>query len=470
MILLDKSRQWLSNDPRIARVLHGSFTGLLGRGTALLVSIVTLPLTVRYLGALEYGIWVTISTSVVMLAVLDLGISNTLTNFISRAYAENDDCQAQRYVATAFLLTVVVVACVAALMYFAWHAANWGSIFHVTDPALVAKARTCVGIAIWFFLLGMPLGLANRVVSGYQQNHLLNYFAMGNSVLGLVAILAVIALHGSLVVLMAAFSGAMLTGSVALNIWLFIWHKPFLKPLPWLAEKRLMRGFLGEGMLFFVLQLSTLVVFNSDNLVITHFLGAREVTPYSIAWRLTNYATMMQSLLIPSLWPAFSEAYHRRELLWVRTTYRRANRGSLLLVGLVAGLLSLFGRSIIRVWIGPAALPSASLLWCMATWAVVVSITTNQALLLTATSRLKVSATVALLAAAVNLSLSFYLVVRMGSMGVILATIVSFVVVMMGPQEWEVRRVLAGRYLPAERHPAVQADGIQPDTAMALEQ
>ena len=437
---------------------------------ALLVSIVTLPLTVHYLGALEYGIWVTISTSVVMLAVLDLGISNTLTNLISKAYAENDERQAQRYVATAFLLTVVIVACVAVLMYFAWHDANWGSIFHVTDPALVASSRTCVGIAICFFLFGLPLGLANRVLSGYQQNHLLNYFSMANSVLGLIAILAVIALHGSLVMLLGAFSGAMLTGSVALNIWLFIWHKPFLKPFPWFAEKRLMRGFLGEGMLFFILQLSTLVVFNSDNLVITHFLGAREVTPYSIAWRFTNYATMMQSLLIPSLWPAFTEAYHRRDLLWVRTTYRRANRSSLLLVGLMAGLLSLFGRSIIRIWIGPAALPSASLLWCMATWAVVVSITTNQALLLTATSRLRVSAAVALLAASINLALSCYLVVRIGSKGVILATIVSFIVVIMGPQEWEVRRVLSGRYLPADDHPPVEADGIEPEAAMAPEQ
>jgi O-antigen/teichoic acid export membrane protein len=434
----------------LSRILRGGFTGLVGRGAALLVSAVTLPLTVRYLGRLEYGVWVTISTSVVMLAVLDLGIANTLTNFISKAYSDNDDLQAQRYFATAFWLTVVLVGFIGAGAFFAWRVIHWGTVFHLSDPVLIAHARACAAISICFFLIGIPLGLANRVLSGYQQIHISNYFAMANSVLGLIAIVTVVLLHGSIVALMAAFCLAMLTGSLALNFWLFFWYKPFLKPLPSRADRTLAKGFLGEGSLFFLLQLSTLVVFNSDNLVITHFLGAGEVTPYSVAWRLTNYASMMQSLLIPSLWPAFSEAYHRRDMQWVRNTYRNATRSSLLAVGLVAALIGLAGRPLIHLWAGSAAVPGSTLLWCMAGWAVLVSMTTNQALLLTATGRLKLEAAVAVIAAIANLYLSIYLVTRIGSTGVILATMISFLVVMIGPQEWEVRRVLAGKYLPNE--------------------
>jgi hypothetical protein len=62
-------------------MLHGGASNFAGRGIALLVSAITLPLTIRYLGKLEYGVWITISTSVVMFSVLDLGIANTLTNF-----------------------------------------------------------------------------------------------------------------------------------------------------------------------------------------------------------------------------------------------------------------------------------------------------------------------------------------------------------------------------------------------------
>ena len=51
------------------------------------LTLVSLPLAVRYLGAERYGVWATITTTVVWINLLDLGIANTLTNSISRAYA-----------------------------------------------------------------------------------------------------------------------------------------------------------------------------------------------------------------------------------------------------------------------------------------------------------------------------------------------------------------------------------------------
>ncbi|RRA47455.1 lipopolysaccharide biosynthesis protein [Acidipila sp. EB88] len=453
MSLIHRIRERLANDPRLASILHGSFSGLVGRGAGLLISAVTLPLTLRYLGQLEYGVWVTISTSVVMLSVLDLGIANTLTNLVSKAYADRDDEQAQRYIATAFWLTMLVAGCIGLIAYFFWRVADWGAIFHLADAQLVARAKACVGISICFFLVGLPLSLANRVLSSYQQNHLANYFAMINNFLGLVAILVVVATKGSIVTLMAAFCVALLTGTTLLNVWLFVWHKPALKPLPQFAQLTLARSFVGDGLLFFILQLCNIVVFQSDNLVITHYLGPSEVTPYSVAWRLISYASLMQGLLTPSLWPAFSEAYHRRDLDWMRRIYRKANRGSLLLVGAIALAMALGGRTIIRIWAGPAAVPGALLLWCMALWAVLVSATTNQSIVLTATGRLRLEASVAVAAAAANLFLSIHLVKVLGPVGVILSTILSFLILMLGPQEFEVRRVLSGKYLKSPFSP-----------------
>ena len=441
--------QRVGKDERLVRVLHGGFSAFLGRGLALLVSAVTLPLTVRYLGPLEYGIWVTISTSVVMLSVLDLGIANTLTNYIAKAYSKNDEQEAQRYFATAFWLTIGIMLGLSVMAFAAWRYVDWAALLNIQDAAVAERARACVGISAVYFLLSLPLNLAGRALSGYQQNHIANYFAMINSGLGFIAILTVVAMKGSMVMLMAAFCAAMLTGSLILNVWVYGWFKAFLRPMPWLAERALARGFIGEGFLFFLLQLCGLVVYNSDNLVISHYLSAREVTPYSVAWRLVSYAAMLQSLLIPSLWPAFTEAYHRRDMDWLRKTYRRTTRTSLLVVSVAALLAGLLGRTLIRYWAGEPAVPSLSLMWCMAFWAVLVATTTNQALLLTATSRLKLESSVALIAAVANVFLSIHLVTRLGSLGVLLSTIVSFLVFMIGPQEWEVRRVLTGKYLPA---------------------
>jgi O-antigen/teichoic acid export membrane protein len=448
MIVLQQWRRRLKQDPRFARILHGSLSGIAGRGFGLLVSLVTLPLTVRYLGKLEYGVWVTISTSVVMMSVLDLGIANTLTNFISEAYAEDDRNKAQEGFATAFWLTVALTLTLAPACFFAWRLANWGSIFHLQDPVLLAQAKECVAISAAFFLFSLPLNLANRVLGGYQQVHLSNYFAMSGSILGLIAILSVVALKGTLVHLTAAYCAVSLLGNLGLNLWLCLWQKPWIMPLPWKMRREIARALFGQGSLFFILQLTGLIVFNSDNLVITHYLGAAEVTPYSVAWRLTGYASLLQSLIVPSLWPAFTEAYRKRDLVWVRSTYHSINRKSLTAVGIAAVVLALAGRTVIRLWAGNLAVPSSGLLWLMAIFAFVISVTTNQSVVLTATGRLRLEAGVAVLAAIANLYLSIHLVQRIGAEGVILSSILSFLVVMYIPQAWEVRRVLSGRYMP----------------------
>ena len=220
-----------------------------------------------------------------------------------------------------------------------------------------------------------------------------------------------------------------------------------MKPRLRKISGRIIRKLFGQGVLFFIINLTGLVVFNSDNLVISHYLGAAAVTPYSIAWKLTQYAALLQGVLMPSLWPALAEAYHKHDMEWINSTYRSLRHKTQLGVGLVALMMGLLGQWVIRVWTGGVVVPGHLLLWLMAFFAFLMATTTNQALLLAAVGRLRLEAVVAVLAAASNLLLSIYLVQRIGTEGVILATILSFAIFMVVPQAWEVKRVLRGQYL-----------------------
>jgi O-antigen/teichoic acid export membrane protein len=437
-------------DSRLAGVLRGSLSAVAGRGLAVLINAALMPLVLRYLGKLEFGVWITISTSVVMLSVLDLGLANTLTNFIASAHAADDRQQARRFYSTAFWVTLATATFVAPVCVLTWKAVDWAAVFHLTDPLQIQHAVRCIAIAVGFFLVSLPLTLINKVLAGYQQVHLANYFAMLNSLLSLVAVLLTILFHGTLVSLMVAYCAAMLLGTLALNLWVALWQRPWLRPRPAFVDFAAVRELFGQGILFFIIQCTGLVVFSSDNLVITHYLGPADVTPYSFAWRLTSYSAMVQAVMLPSLWPAFSEAYHKRDMEWLRSTYNSVTRKSLFTVALAAVLLGLFGQTIIRIWAGTSAIPAHNVIWTMAAFNVVMAATTNQAFLLNATGRLRLEATVAVLAAIFNIALSIYLVQRIGAEGVILATLVSFLMFMIVPQQLEVRNVLRGRYLPGK--------------------
>jgi O-antigen/teichoic acid export membrane protein len=445
-----KSR--IQASPYLGRILHGGLSGLAGKGMGLLVSFFTLPLTVRYLGRVEYGVWITISSTVLMLSVLDLGIANTLTNAIAKANAKDDRDLARRYFATAFFATTAIAALLAGVWCVLWPLVHWGRVFGIHDTTLERQAALCVSISVGFFLANLPLSLANRVLSGYQETQFANYFAMIGSVLGMFAILGAIAAHLTIVGLMVCFCGAMMVSNIILNIWLSFYNRPWLRPSPFIVQRAMLREIFGEGLRFFVVQIAGIIVFNSDNLVITRYLGAGEVTPYSVAARLMAYASMVHALLIPSLWPAFADAYHRRDLTWLRSSYRRIAIATLIGGGIVSVILALIGRWLIRVWVGAAAVPSTGLLWAMALWAVILLVSTNQACLLAATQRIGLQAVCSSISVVVNLSLSIFLVQRMGSLGVILGTIISYLFVILVPQNWEVRNILRGRYIEVKQN------------------
>lgn len=440
-------QEQLRSKPRLAGILHGGASALISRGLSLVVSMVTLPLMVRYLGRADYGIWVTISTTVVMFAVLDIGISSTLINFITKASANNDPTLARGYYSTAFWITTGISVLLAVIAALVWPLINWRSLLGLSDASHALQASHCAVASIAFFLLNLPLSLANKVLSGYQQVQVANYFAMVNSILGLIAIVGGVAAHLSIVGLMISFCSAMLIGTLLLNGWLYFVSHPWIRPHVGEVRLNLVADLFGEGLLFFVLQITGLVVFNSDNIVITHYCGPGEVTPYSVTWRLLGYASMLHGLLIPALWPALSDAYHRGELAWVQSTYRRFWQATMIGVSATAVLLALVGQWVIRVWASQAAVPSQTLLWLMALWAIVYSISTNQACLLAATQRIRLQALTSTLSVILNLALSLYLVRRIGSMGAIVGTLVSYLVFILVPQGWEVRNILRGRYL-----------------------
>jgi O-antigen/teichoic acid export membrane protein len=432
-------------------IASATLTAIFGKGTTLLVSAATIPITVRYLGSEGYGLWITITSAATMFFVLDIGVANTLSNLISEAYSANDKDRAATYFATAFWLVLGISAIFGLAGWIFWPHVPWVSAFHVQNPALVTETSRAMAAAFVVFLLALPTGLVTKVLGGYQELHASNLFAAAGSALSFFAVIAVVSFHGSLPVLIAAYAGSTVLANAACLLWICLFHKPWMKPWPRLIDPGSIGRIFRTGFQFFAIQLAALVIFSTDNLIISHYLSPAYVTPYAITWRLVGYATAAQSLILPAVWPAYSEAYAKRDLPWIRLTYNRVRWISVAALVAVCSTMLFAGRNIIRVWAGPAAVPSTLLIQLMCVWMVICVFCTNQSCLMGATSRVSKQAISSLLSAVVNLGLSILWIKTMGTEGVILATIVSYLVFIVAVQSWEVRRILRGDFLPAEQ-------------------
>jgi O-antigen/teichoic acid export membrane protein len=409
---------------RYQRIIHSTAAATVARGVNLVVSFISVPLAVGYLGRDRYGIWITISSLLAFLSFADFGLGGSLQNSLSEAYGREDRVQAKRYVANAFWL-LALIALVLWVPLAAGH--NWiaTQLFSGPNASVLAESSTAILIAITIFFLNFPLNLYTQVLTAYQQRTIVNVCAIITSIGNLLAIVIVITLKGGLAWLVLAYSGCGLLVSAVTSLWLYFHAKSWLKPSFDAVDSSMMRSLFATGWKFLVISIFWIVNLQTDNLIISHFLGPGEVTPYSIAYRLLSYAVIFQSFAVVALWPAYTEAKARGDSAWIRRAFKANLIFSLISSLPLTILFVVFGQKIIHVWAGPAAVPQFPLLVWMAIWNMMLATLSAGTFLLYALGRLTGMTIYGSITAVVNIALSIVFVQRWGVNGVVFASIFS---------------------------------------------
>jgi O-antigen/teichoic acid export membrane protein len=414
----------------------------MARILAIFVSLVSVPLTIGYLGGERYGAWVTIVSVLTFLSITDFGLAASLTNALSKAQAQNAHDLGQRLVSSGlFMLSLIAVAMLVAGNALAPRIA--ALLFpNLQSPVAHAEIVPAVRIALSIFALNLPLLVSSRVLAAHQESALANLWNVVGSLGNLAALLLVIWFRGGLPWLVFGCFGFGLASNVACTAWLFGFHKPWLHPNLAGIDSVFVRTLFSDGWKFFVIGAGWMVNWQTDNMVIAHFLGAAQVTPYAVTFSLFAIATGLQTLAYPNLWPAYTEAYAQRDYEWIRKTLRSNFKFSFFTTIAIVGFLTIFGSEIIRLWAGSAAVPPFSVIIWMALWRLMLSTLLVGSCLLNATGHLKGMTIYGTITAVLNLSLSIVLAKMYGITGVIAATVIAFAAANYLPTFLEVRSVL----------------------------
>jgi O-antigen/teichoic acid export membrane protein len=198
------------------------------RAKGVVLAVNAIPIVVRYLGAERFGVWVTISTALSMLLLLDLGVANSLTNFISEAYAADDHVSTYNTAALGVALAIALL--LGGVAWWIWPMLHWDHLFHLSSPADTLPVSRAVAVALTIFLVGLPAGLAPKILGGYQELRLANLFTAADSLCGLISIKGLVHLHAGLVALVAASSAALVGANLLCLVWIWCFHKSWPSP------------------------------------------------------------------------------------------------------------------------------------------------------------------------------------------------------------------------------------------------
>ncbi len=389
------------------------------------INLAIVPLTVHYLGPERYGLWMAISSVLALMGFADLGLGNGLLNAVAKAHGLNDRRGAQVAVASTFYILCAVALTLLILFLGSYPFISWKAVFNVKSALAIKESGPTMMVLVVTFLINMPLGIIQRIQSGYQEGYKFQVWLIVGSVLSFAGLLTCIYLKGGLVWLVIAYSGGQLLGTIFNGIYIFGGSRKYLFPRRKYFDLKSGKLLILSGFTFFLLGMFALLANSSDDIIIAQTLGPKAITGYEIVKKLFMFSMFTQHIIQP-LWPAFGEALVSGDLDWARRTLRKALRLSMLAGAGIALPLLLFGKQIIGVWVDRAYIPGWALLIGFFFYIILNNYIGVISTLLNSSALVRKLLIPMALTAAVGVILKIVLARSFGVSGVIWATIISW--------------------------------------------
>ena len=284
--------------PRIARSTLINLAGLL---IPTAVSLATVPLYLRWIGEVRYGVLLLAFTLLGYFGAFDLGLGRAVAQRVAR---QESGEERNRTFWTAFILSVGMGVLGGIVLYFLGH---WlfAEIFQIPG-ALRGEAQKAIP---WLAAI-VPLIALISVLAGTLEARQAFLSLNASQIIGVIGLqtfplISVAFGHGSIAALIAAALAGRLVG-VLVMFWLTA------RRLPFVGWPALHRAEIGPLLRFggwisvsgAVIPLLTII----DRLVIGARLGAAAVTAYTVPFNLTQRLTYLPYALSTTLFPRFSQA------------------------------------------------------------------------------------------------------------------------------------------------------------------
>lgn len=316
-------------------VLRNTLKVVAVKGVSLFVALFTTPAYMHFFNNDEVlGVWFTLLSVLAWILNCDMGIGNGLRNHLVYAINEKDWGKAKKYISSSYLFLSGIGAIILMTVVVVGNFVSWNKVFNIrpelVDPGTMTKA---VQILLASIILQFVLRLVTSILYALQQAFvpgLLN-LATNMIMLGFVLLSNALGKNNNLVALAYAYLAAVNLPLIIATLWVFICKIPETRPSFAFFRKDYAFSVLKVGTAFLWLQLIAMIVDNTNNYLITLFVGNSAVVEYQIYSKIFNLPMTMVMLITTSLWSAITKAKAENNWNWIRASYGKYMKVAVLL-------------------------------------------------------------------------------------------------------------------------------------------
>jgi len=398
------------------------------KSLGIIVSLLLVPLTLDYLDKTRYGIWLTLTSILGWMYFFDIGLGNGLRNKFAETKVYGNVEQGRMYVSTTFALLAIISAGLLLLFATINPFLDWTKILN-TEASLAHELGKTVLIVFVFFCLQFVFRLVSTILSADQKPAMSDFLSLCSSALslGIIFILTKIT-AGSLLFVSFVFSATpVLVFFIAAIVMFRGKYKEYTPSVKFVNFSQI-SDLLGLGVKFFIIQLAGLVLFTTTNIIISQLFGPAEVTPYNIAFKYFSVITMAFSIIVSPFWTAYTDAYHKKEVIWIK----QATKKIVVIWGLSCLILAVMVISanwVYHLWVGPKISVPVSLSIMIALFVAISSWNSIFASFINGVGKVKLQLYYAVSVGFINIPLSIVLAKLLnGVEGIVLSTCLCLII------------------------------------------
>ncbi|RHT00722.1 hypothetical protein DW895_01720 [Firmicutes bacterium AM41-11] len=339
-------------------------TGIIYRNTvyaglvkffSLFIALFTTPAYMHYFNNDEIlGVWFTILSVLAWILNCDMGIGNGLRNNLVYAINEKNWDKAKKYISSAYYFLSVLGIVILLIIVGLGNLISWNVVFNISSKIIstrIMKITTLIVLAS--IVLQFVLRLVTSILYALQEAFIPGLLNLATNLILLLYVLIAnyIGENNNIVFLALMYLFAANIPLLIATIWVFSKKLPNSRPSIFYYKKEYAFSILKIGVAFLWLQLISMVVDNTNNYLITLFVGNAAVVEFQIYYKIFSLPTTVVMLLTTSLWSTITKAKAEGDWKWIASSYKKFIKISLIFT-LMEFLMIIPLQLIFNIWLG----------------------------------------------------------------------------------------------------------------------
>jgi O-antigen/teichoic acid export membrane protein len=296
--------------------------GFIWQGLGILATLISLPISIKFLGNHDFGLWITIYGTVMWMSSFDFGIGNGFRNELTVSFTRKDKEESVKIVTNAFIsistlsLILVFIGLTINLVIFE------GIISDINYPENI---YILINILILLFGIEITLKLTGIIFTADLRSSITPLITGMNNILVLIVVYLFyynrnhlvnneLFIYGITIGAIPIVSNGLLTLIAFSNGYKYLIPKLIYFDNSWI--KRILRS----GIKFFGIQVSMILLLQLSNIMVLTWSGPEFVTVINIAEKYFGIISIVGTIILFPFWSAFTAANERGDIFWIKNT------------------------------------------------------------------------------------------------------------------------------------------------------